>query len=108
MNPLDPTNLSTAIAIVFTGLAMAIRWWYERRNGHRPQERETEEERIERIVEATIKRMGVAAKPPRLSASERKLRDRAIKALHRDKFDPDDIARVLNVTERVARKVLTA
>lgn len=110
-NVQDPSFWGMAVAALIFGVVKAITWLVQKKIIDLDFGADRSEgdrlARVERMLEDLI-RQGSIGNPraPRLSASERKLRDRAIKALAKDRIDTDDIARVIGCTERVARRVL--
>lgn len=103
----DPSILGTAIAAIIFGLVYAAKALARNKLiDFSPDDSDDDRlARIEKLLEQVAAGCGKSA-PPRLTASERAKRDRAIQAMAKANFEAGDIARLLNCTERVTKRVL--
>lgn len=108
MPPLDQSTLAFIIAAVIYGIAQGINLVSQKKllpfGGSNGKAAPSSPDRLAQIEQKLDE--ALAKQPGRLTARGRKLRDRAIYALHEDGWENDDIAAVLSCTERIVKRLI--
>lgn len=109
----NPTEFFTFLGFTIVGVGKALSWFAKNKlpdsvpTPKRRHARDTERmDAIEKSIKDLTRAIEKLAKPPRLTATERDLRDHAVRALAGQGFDKGDISLLLGCSIPAVKKAI--